>query len=394
MRALLLALMVAGLAGSAWAQDIVAGPDTRLGPGFTIRLNVSVKGIDEPELCGSFPLDGEGAVQLTIWKKPLDKITLRGQTCEQAAKTIGASIRKYYAVPPEVIVKIAHVPRIQVWVEGAARQTGTVTLPMGARLSSLVAAVGFLPSADLHSVQVARSDGGARTLLKPDLQRVLETPGQDDPVNDPPLHNGDAITIEEAVVAAPPQQVSVLGEVRKQGRINYRPGITVRDAIQAAQGLLPTADPDRLTLFHRDGTLVTISASRALQNVPTDNLKLAPDDLVLVRTLDTGQRYSVVGAVAAQQGFEYKGAVTLSKAIADCGGLRPDADPRGVVILRNMLNDPAHVQPVAVDFERIHKGEMPDVPLQPGDMVQVPPKKRSPNPFWSIVPSLLRLFFL
>jgi len=381
-------------AGDLSRLDPLAKPNTRLGPGYLLALNVSLGALDEEELCGEFPLDAEGRLQLTVGYEPIEKIPLRGLTVAEAKERIVAAIRRFFAVEPDVRVGIARMPRFHVFVSGATYRTGPLTLPDGARLSDALAETGYLPTADLQRVQITRLEkGGTRVKMTVDFSKALLGTAKDD-LADPPLQEGDRLTLLLSPVPVVPQTIAVLGEVKQPGTtFLYRPGMTVRDALRDAFGMLPTADPERVVIRRmRDNSVVTVNGLRALQSVPTDDLPLRPDDTIFVMTKDSGLRYAVVGAVASPSTFDFKRPVTLKQAIADAGGAKPDADRRSVLLIRNMLRDPAKAETHVIDLDRVVRGEQPDIPLQPGDLIQIPPRKKATSPLLDIGVFLLRLF--
>lgn len=372
--------------------DPLAKPTTRLGPGYLLALNVSIHAIDESELCGEFLLDAEGRLELTVGYEPIEKIALKGLTVSEARERIQAALAKYL-VDPEVRVGIARMPRITVHVGGATFRSGPLTLPDGARLSDALAETGYLQTADLQRIQISRLEkGGIRVNLTADFSKALL--GAEDRFSDPTLQEGDRITIPLSLAPVVPQTVAVLGEVQRPGTTYlYRPGMTVRDALREALGLSPSADPERVVVRRmRDNSVQTVNGARALQGVPTDNLQLEPDDTVFVMTKDSGRRYAVVGAVASPSTFDYRQPVTLKQALVDAGGFKPDADRRSVLLIRGMLRDPAKAETQIIDFDRIARGEQPDIPLEPGDLVQISPRKKANSPLVDIGLFLLRFF--
>src|SRR5262249_25417756 len=98
------------------ASDPLAKPTTKLGPSYTIQLNVSVQGIDERELCGSFILDRDSTFEPTIGFKPIGKVALGGMTADEARKRLVTLLRPYFRDTPEVRLIISKVPRFQVLV--------------------------------------------------------------------------------------------------------------------------------------------------------------------------------------------------------------------------------------------------------------------------------------
>jgi protein involved in polysaccharide export with SLBB domain len=375
-----------------WALDPLAKPSSRLGPKYAVALTVSIRGLDEEELCKTFSLDEEGRIQLTIGNKPIDKIDLKGSTATEAEQRIRKAIEKYFAMPPDVRVGIARVPRIRVLVTGATASGGYHTLVEGAHLSDAFAAAPFLATANLSAVAIARTEkDGTKASLVADFNRALQ--GQADNVSDPVLQNGDHITLDSVQVVKPPKTIAVQGAVKQPGYFPFSADMTVRDALMAAGDMLPNADPEQVTIHRiRTNSSLIVNGARAKQYVSTDNLKLQADDLVMVMPRDTGNRFAIMGAVAAPVTTDYTKPVMLSQAIVDVGGFRPEADRKSVILFRNMLRDPAHPQPVQIDYDKIASGKAPDIPLQPGDVVQVPERRKSPNTLANIGMFLLRWF--
>ena len=345
-------------------------------------------------MCRTFPLDGGTNIQLTVGQRLMEPISLKGLTCAEIQQRIASKIRRYFAGELEVRVGIARIPRFQVLVEGAALRTGIISLPEGARLSDLLAETSYLPASDLSRIRVMRIENGNRNQMIADFQRVLDGGAAvDDRFNDPFLMNGDVIAIDTAIVIQAPKTIAVLGEVKRPGTLPYKPGMAVRDAIRDAFGLLPTAERDRITVRRlKDDQVMTVNFDRAERDASTDNLKLSPDDTIFVNTHDSGLRYCVIGSVVAPQTFSYNGAATLTQAITDAGGFRPDADRANIILAQNMLNDPSKARQIVINYDKIRKGEQTDITLQPGDLVEVPQKKKNKLNILDIGIMLLRTF--
>jgi protein involved in polysaccharide export with SLBB domain len=390
--ALLLVIQCAVSFADLTALDPLARPNTKIGPGFVISMNVTVRGLEDQELCSEFTLDKNANLQLLLGGQPIDKINLMGLTASQAEMKIQKSIAPYYAVTPDVSVGIAKIPRIQVIMEGATFRNGLITLPLGDKLSDALAQTGYEPSADLSHIQIIRMEANNnRTTLNVNFSQALEQGGNQ--YTDPVLQNLDHILVP--ISSAPPidQTIMVLGEVRNEGAYPYKRGMTVADALSDANGLLPTADPDDVILRRASDTnYMTLSATKAEANIPTDNIALRPGDTIFVNTKDTGLRYAVVGAVPTPGAHELRGNVTLSQAIVNAGGFLPNADRKHILLIRNMLTNPAKAQNIPIDYDKLVAKAIPDISLQAGDMIQVPTKGRRSMPLLDIGMFLLKLF--
>jgi protein involved in polysaccharide export with SLBB domain len=387
--ALLLAWPSGRCAADLGQLDPAARPDTRIGPHFVVALDVSLRGIGEEELCKAFPVDKDGRIQLTVGDAPIDKILVSGLTSRQAADRIRAAILRYFAVTPEVHAGIAKIPRLKVTVNGATFRQGSVTLVQGARLQDALAETGFQPNADLAGIQITRLEtDNTRTTLRPDFSQAVQ--GSLDERNNPLLQNGDVILIPLSAAPVVIKQIQIAGAVGREGTYTLSSGMTVRDALDRAQGLHATADPNDITILQlRTGRRSVVSYERVQANAPTDNLPLHEDDVIIVGRKDTGRKYSVTGAVKLPQTFEFKGKPTLKQAIDSCGGLKPEADARNVLLMRNMLQDPNHARQIQVDYDKLSRGGADDVLLEPGDLISVPPRKHQQSPLLQ-----LGLFFL
>jgi protein involved in polysaccharide export with SLBB domain len=375
------------------ALDPNARPLTRLGPKYELALNVSLRGIEERELCRTYTLDADAQLQIKIADKLLPKVACNGQTIEQARPKIVAVLSPYFRVTPEVKVGITRIPRFQVQVFGATFRQGQIALPEGAHLSDAIAEARFFQNADLSRVRIERTEkDGSKTTLTADFSRALRGEPEDG-FTDPLLQEKDQITVEALPTVEAPAIIGVIGDVRNQGSFPYKKGMTVRDALTEAQGMLPGADPERVTIARvRRGQYMTVNGVLAMQNVPTENLELEKDDIVSVATKDKGHRYSVRGEVASPATFDFKPGVTFRQAIIQSGGLRPSADRKNVVLLRNMLQDPANSQPVIIDVDKVGTGGNPDIPLEPGDVIVVSQKRKQNSPLVDIGLFILRRF--
>ena len=385
------ALLIGSLHGAlAYVGDPSAKPTTRLGPGYVVAVDVSLNAAQVKALSGSYTLDANGRIRLPIPGTQGVEVTLGGATAAEARDRIASTLTKAFNPNATVRVVIAKIPRFQVLVQGATLRNGPVTLVDGSHLSDLVAEVGTLPEADLAHVAIRRvAQNGGWEILSADFAGFLR--GNADRFTDPPLQNGDVVTFN--MVPGPAPAVAVQGEVARPGFYAYQTGMTVRQALRAAGGLTHDGDPERITLckVHERRSLM-VNASRAMEGAATDDLPLSPGDALFVAPRDSGRRWSVVGAVPNPVTMDYRGPVLLTKAIAEAGGFKPTADRKSVTILKNMLTDPAHARAITVDYDKIVKGDRPDIPLDPGDMVQVPEKKHAPNGALDLGLLLLRFF--
>jgi len=95
---------------------------------------------------------------------------------------------------------------------------------------------------------------------------------------------------------------------------------------------------------------------------------IRPGDIVIVT--EASPVY-VTGAVISPQGVHHRDKLLLTRAIAQVGGLRPDAKPSKIRIFRQKP-DSKEQEILTVDFDAIRKQKIEDFALQPYDVVEVP----------------------
>jgi len=100
----------------------------------------------------------------------------------------------------------------------------------------------------------------------------------------------------------------------------------------------------------------------------TQNIYLEPDDFIYVPTA-TAREVTVLGAVAQPRTVPFVEGMGLIRAIAHANGTVPEAYQHHVAIVRGSLSEP---RVGIVDYRDIAMGKLPDVVLEPGDIVYVP----------------------
>lgn len=104
------------------------------------------------------------------------------------------------------------------------------------------------------------------------------------------------------------------------------------------------------------------------------NPNIYPGDIISVlRALPV----YITGEVVAPQGIYLRErALTLREAIAQIGGLRPEAKKKDIKIYRQKPNSQDREE-ISANFDLINKGQQPDIVLKPFDIVIVNPNKDS-----------------
>lgn len=161
------------------------------------------------------------------------------------------------------------------------------------------------------------------------------------------------------------QGVALSGEVRKPGIYKVLGPRTVLQVISEAGGLTETASP-KIRLLHLHGEEETVFASAANPN--WSQILLCPGDTVVVPRL--GIVY-LVGDVARSGGYVMRdgGDLSIAQLVSLGGGLLPTAKSSKAKLVRKAGAERTQIE---VDVKAILRGAVPDVQLQPDDILFIP----------------------
>ncbi len=264
----------------------------------------------------------------------------------------------------------AHV-RGYVSVRGNVLLPGRVGFTEGMKLSDAIRLSGGpKPDVYLERILVGR--------LRPDSSRIqLHAAFADSTgrvVDDLPLQDGDDIHVFSRATFRTQAWVTIVGAVRRSGRVLYRTGITLRDAILLADGLtedaaLDSAEIARLPDNRPTGALAqTIHLSLDSSYLPArapavspsgaGEILLQPYDNVLIQRrpgYDLQRLVAVTGQVARPGRYALTSKTErLTELLARAGGLTTEAYPGGIEFYRRAAT--SKVTPAPID---------PKVPIQP-----------------------------
>ena len=118
-----------------------------------------------------------------------------------------------------------------------------------------------------------------------------------------------------------------------------------------------------------DKRLIRIPIGALNQGELRYNIVIRPDDLIIVRPVQTGEYY--IGGHLARTGvYSLTGRkITLTQAVWAAGGLDQLGVPGRTLIKRRVENNKQVV--ARIDLEKIMSGDEPDVYLKPDDVVEV-----------------------
>lgn len=161
---------------------------------------------------------------------------------------------------------------------------------------------------------------------------------------------------------------SILGEVLKPGVYPVLGQQHLFDLISVAGGLTEKAGHGIVVTHRSDPTnSFTIPMTRSLADNAKDNIQIYPGDTIIVQKADIAY---VVGDVARPSGILIdRGTLTVMQAVSMAGGTNRTAKMSGAHILRH---NAAGVTDVPVQLKKIQQAKIPDMAMQPDDILVVP----------------------
>ena len=342
--------------------------------GFVIGVNV----VGEAEPSGQYQVDQAGNINIK-YSGIMAPIKVLGKTPTQVTASI-IDYLKVYIKNPQVTVAIVGVPRPVVFVGGAVKQSGPLVIGSEVTLIDVLSRAENTENADLTRVTIYRRTGTGDTVtpMIVNFEKFFRpAPGETpDESQNPVLKDKDRIVVPSKIRPGL-GTISVFGEVEKTQRDIPLPAtqtLTIREAINLVGGA--RADANRKAVIVRrlgeDRPLV-IDLDKAEQGDLVNNITLRPDDTVYVEKLENNAYIMVNGGVVKPGKLVYDKRTTLTQAIAESGGIAPNAKDKECTIFRHPDNDAKHSQVITFNFQQISKGKAPDIELQPGDAIQITP---------------------
>ena len=233
-------------------------------------------------------------------------------------------------------------------VKGNVNQPGTYEWHPGMRVADLIRqAQGPADHTFFDYAMLERREGPERRLMPSpiNLGEALSQPLGNDNVM---LKADDAITIYSQNELAQVPTVEVLGQVRKPGKYPMVPGMTARELLYSAGGLLDNASRDRAELTRTEiangGTTnythIDLDLRQILGESQAGDMTLKPGDELLVQQASNWHRpWHVIldGQVTRPGPYPIREGERLASVLKACGGFRPDAYPRASVFVRKSV---------------------------------------------------------
>lgn len=344
LRVALLMVFLCGLAALACAQGVVKSGDS-----------VQVVCQEEPSLSKTYGITRDGYIVMQY----IGAVSIAGLSERDAAAKLEALLIQQRILPKATItLKILGVAKGGlISFSGAVSRSGELFPRPGLRLSDVVNEAKPTAAADLEHVRIVSTDGQVLTV------NFSAFDGKDLSKN-PEVRAGDKVIFDLLVRSA---DISVTGLVRRPGIVAFRRGMTLSEAISQAGGLLPGADSKNIRIERESHALPGASIEGPV-------FVMAPGDSIFVPQLQDQGSVSASGDVNNPTSFGFRPGMTVVDVIRAAGGPKKSADLANVKIHRpNGLKELV----LKVDLNKVALGKAPDVPVQNGDRVEVPGRRRS-----------------
>jgi protein involved in polysaccharide export with SLBB domain len=253
-------------------------------------------------------------------------------------------VHDYYLGPEDVVgINVVNFPNLSV-PQGAVMPDGTISLPL------------------LNSVSVA----GKRTV---ELAQLLTEKWSRYVINP---------VVNVTLVQRRSESVYAFGMLARTGKIEYRVGERLMEAIAECGGPLPQGDLSQVTVIRKSGEKVTLDLSRpeATAASPVD-IVLQTGDMIHVP--ERHMEVSLVGQVSRPGSYEFKDEMRVLDLLTEAGGVQETADLADATLVHNG-------QEQKLDLEALLKhGDLTvNSPLSPGDRIMVPEIKNRTYVFGAV----------
>lgn len=187
--------------------------------------------------------------------------------------------------------------------------------------------------------------------------------------------------IQIVFLESPNKSIAILGQVARPGNYILIAKSTLVRMISQIGGFLPEASTSNVSIVRTDpqgkkaANVVNVSKIMAGE---AEDFALEPGDLVFVDRLSPEEKkkeeepkeiVTVMGQVNRPGNYELTPGFTLVRAIAQAGGFTQVASVSNVRIIRRSNDGREKVS--VVNAGRVMAGQMPDIPLEPGDLIVV-----------------------
>ncbi len=299
------------------------------------------------------------------------------------AKVSGANIE----LQPNDRIRVYSIKETQflsprrVTISGAVQRPGLYVRSNGQTLRDLlIQAGGLLPTANdrVGLLQRALPDGRPGPLVRVNLAKAAVG----DPAENIVLQDDDVLTVNTFATADfyPDQIVEIVGAVQRPGTFTKSAGMRLKDLIEVAGGLLPTAEKSRAYLQRANpngtqGPLEIIDLAALLKGDLASNVEVNVKDRLSIFT-EAESKFTVTetvrisGAVQRPGNYPTSSNLKLADLVTLAGGVLPNASSV-IELSRAWQKTGTPVERIAV-MDVINGAAAASIEIKAGDQVTLP----------------------
>ncbi|MBS1701831.1 MAG: SLBB domain-containing protein [Armatimonadetes bacterium] len=287
----------------------------------------------ESRLNGRYRVLSNGSINIPS----LGQIVVVTRSSGLIQSLIQDKIADVYGIRDQVVVSVVADRSSAVTITGAVKKELLLTPPTKMTAKELLSLVEVTDSGDASAASVTDAEGHSVPLTSM-------------------VRPGDRIRVP---VQAARAEIFVIGGVEKPGSFRFYDGMSLKAAVESAGGVGPRGDSKRVFII------------RSVQMGPFDlskdgEVKVQRGDSIRVEAKAEVQYVAVTGLVRKPTNVVWSDKLTAKDAIKQAGGV---ANPNCFVVVRSLvkINKPE----VKVRWRDFDKDKNKDIPLEPGDIVDV-----------------------
>ena len=337
------------------ATDVPVPAEYMVGPGD--QLHVQLYGNQNRSFTLTVGRDGR------VNFPQLGPISVGGQRFTSVKNSIESRVSRQM-IGVRADVSMGDTRSISVFVLGEVAQPGSYTVSgLATVTSALFASGGITEIGSLRDVQLKRNGALVRTL---DLYDLLLN---GDTTNDAKLLPGDVVFVPPVGITA-----AITGEVRRPAIYELKEDSTAADLLYLAGGLTPQADPKLSRVERIDSARQRVVVDLDYTSPDGRTAHLRSGDVVRVPAVRSTVENSVrlLGDVERPGYFEFKPGLRISDVLPSIEELKPNADPRYILVRRERAEDRGiSFRSADLTAALATRGGAADIELAPRDQVYV-----------------------
>jgi polysaccharide export outer membrane protein len=239
----------------------------RIGVGDQVMITV----YGQDELTKKTMVGMDGSIEYPL----LGSLTLAGKTVREVQAEVTAALGKTYIVNPQVSVEVANYKSQAVYVTGPVKNPGKIPLEGGTTLKDALSSSGGYTSDAGYKITVARRSIGADGIAREPERLVYSRSDVEAGLANLDLKPDDVVTVSEK------DYFYIQAEVKKPGKYEIQPGLTLLQAIAVAEGLTDWADKKEIVLIRKTGPRQTLNLKN-IERQKNPDVPLVAGDIIIV----------------------------------------------------------------------------------------------------------------